>query len=139
LTITPRSPRRGQPGRTEAQRPRPSCWRLGVEGGASALCLTHPTRLSIEPLRHVHLPAFRTIAGLLGARRLVYLPDDDPIILDTAKSEGASLDECIAELQRRWGPPQASVEELDPELVRRSDFCVPSAWYVETLPSDPAR
>jgi hypothetical protein len=89
--------------------------------------------LSIEPLRHVHLPAFRKIAGLLGASRLVYLPDDDPIILDAARSEGASLDDCISELGRRWGPPRASVEVIDLEVVRATDHGVPTVWYTETI------
>jgi hypothetical protein len=71
--------------------------------------------LSFEPLRRVHLPALRKIAGLLGASRIVYLPDDDPV-LDAAKLEGASLDDCIGELGRRWGPPQVSIEVIDPEV-----------------------
>ena len=37
---------------------------------------------SIEPLRRVHLPAFRKVAALLGATQIVYMPDDDPIIYD---------------------------------------------------------
>jgi hypothetical protein len=91
--------------------------------------------LSIEPLRRVHLPAFRKIAGLLGARRIVYLPDDDAIILDAATSEGASLDDCISDLGRRWGPPQACVEDIDPDVVRATEHGVPTAWYLEMLPS----
>jgi hypothetical protein len=88
--------------------------------------------LSIEPLRRVHLSALRKIAGLLDANRIVYLPDDDPV-LDAARFEGASLDDCIGELGRRWGPPQASIEVIDPEVVRATDHRVPSVWYVESL------
>jgi hypothetical protein len=90
--------------------------------------------LSLEPLRRVHLPAFRKIAGLLGASRIVYLSDDAPIILDAGRLEGASLDECIGELGRRWEPPQASVDAIDLEVVRAVEHGVPTAWYVEWLP-----
>jgi hypothetical protein len=90
--------------------------------------------LSIKPLRRVHLPALRTIAGLLGASRLVYLPDDDPI-LDAATLDGASLDDCISELRRRWGASQASVEDIEPEVVRATEHGVPTVWYLEMLPS----
>jgi hypothetical protein len=34
----------------------------------------------------------------------------------------------------RVEPPQASVEEIDPEVARRCDFGVPAVRYVETLP-----
>jgi hypothetical protein len=90
--------------------------------------------LTIEPLRRVHLPAFRKIAGLLGASRIVYLPDDDPII-DAARSDGSPLDDCVAELERRWGPPLASIEVIDEEVARATDFGVPTVWHVEMLPS----
>jgi hypothetical protein len=89
--------------------------------------------LSIDPLRRVHLPAFRKVAALLGANRIVYMPDDDLVIYD-ARSEGSTLDDCIAELERRWGPPQASVEVIDPEVIRATDHGVPSVWFVETIP-----
>jgi hypothetical protein len=95
--------------------------------------------LSIEPLRRVHLAAFRKIAGLVGARRIVYLPDDDLIILDAARLEGASLDDCISESRWRWGPSQASVEDIDPEVVRATEHGVPTAWYLEMLPGRSGR
>jgi hypothetical protein len=95
--------------------------------------------LSIEPLRRVHLPAFRKIAGLLGASRIVYLHDDDLIILDAARLEGAPVEYCISELGRRWGPPQASVEDIEPEVVRATERGVPTVWYLEMLPVGLAR
>ena len=88
--------------------------------------------LSIEPLRRVHLSAFRKLAALLGAKRIVYMPDDDPIIYD-ARLEGATLDDCIAELRRRWGPPQKTVELINPAVVREADHRVPSVWFLETI------
>jgi hypothetical protein len=89
--------------------------------------------LSIDPLRRVHLPAFRKIAALLGGSRVVYMPDDDLIIYD-ARSEGATLDDCIAALKRRWGPPQESVEVIDPDVVQATNHGVPTVWFVETIP-----
>jgi hypothetical protein len=88
--------------------------------------------LSIESLRRAHLPAFRTIAERLGASRIVYLPDDDRILYDMAM-EGASLDDCIAEMERRWGPPLASVEVIDPDVVEATEYGVPEVWHLEVL------
>ena len=70
---------------------------------------------------------------MLGANRIVYMPDDDLVIYD-ARSEGSTLGDCIAELKRRWGPPQASVEMIDPEVVRATEHGVPTVWFVETIP-----
>jgi hypothetical protein len=88
--------------------------------------------LSIEPLRRAHLPAFRAIARALGASRVVYLGDDDPIT-DAAEYDGASLDACIAEMERRWWPPQPSIESIAPDVVKATDHRVPSVWYIETI------
>jgi hypothetical protein len=88
--------------------------------------------LSIEPIRRVHLPAFRSIALALGANRIAYIPDDDLLTLD-AMNDGASLDECIAEMGRRWGPPQASVESIDRRIVEATDHGVPMVWFLEEV------
>ena len=91
--------------------------------------------LSIEPLRRVHLAAFRSIASVLGARRLVFFHDggiaDDlvPAIIE----DGITYDECIAMLQRAYGAPQPSVEEIAPEIIAETEHHVPLVWYVETL------
>jgi hypothetical protein len=91
--------------------------------------------LSIEPLRRVHLAAFRSIARVLGARRLVFFSDGG--IADYLElaviDDGITQEECIATLQRAYGPPQPSVEEIAPEIVAETDHRVPSVWYVETI------
>jgi hypothetical protein len=92
--------------------------------------------LAIEPLRQVHTPAFRRIAAALGAGRLAFLPDDDPLTLD-ARLDGASLDDCITQMTQRWGPPQGSVEAIRLEIVRVTDFGVPTVWFLEDIPQDP--
>jgi len=89
--------------------------------------------LSIEPARRVHLPAFRRIAEALGASRIAYLPDDDPLEF-AATIDGASLDDCIAEMGRRWGPPQASIEMIAPEVIQAAEYRVPSVWFLEDVP-----
>jgi hypothetical protein len=88
--------------------------------------------LSIEPARRVHVPAFRSIAVALGASRIAYLRDDDPLTLD-ALTDGASLDDCIAEMGRRWGPPQASVECIAQEIVEATEHGVPTVWFLEEV------
>jgi hypothetical protein len=89
--------------------------------------------LSIDPLRQVHLLAFRRIAEVLGASRIAYLPDDDPLEF-AATIDGASLDDCIAEMGRRWGPPQASIEMIAPEVIQAAEYRVPSVWFLEDVP-----
>ena len=88
--------------------------------------------LSIEPARRVHVPAFRSIAFALGASRIAYLHDHDPLTLD-ALYDGASLDDCVAEMGRRWGPPQASVESIAPEIAEATEHGVPSVWFLEEV------
>lgn len=94
--------------------------------------------LSIEPLRRIHVLAFRSIARTLGARRIVYLPDDDNIIWD-ATHEGASLDSCLAALDRGYGPPQRAIEAIEPDVVRMTDHRAPDVWYLETLDAQAER
>jgi hypothetical protein len=91
--------------------------------------------LSLEPLRRVHLCAFRRIAALLGATRILYMPDDESITGD-ARWEGATFDDCAAELRRRWGPPQAGLDEIEPLVVQAADHGVPRVWFAESVSGD---
>jgi hypothetical protein len=50
-----------------------------------------------------------------------------------ATFDGASLDDCIAEMGRRWGSPQASVETIAPEVIQATAHRVPSVWFLERL------
>ena len=47
--------------------------------------------------------------------------------------DGASLDDCIAEMGRKWGPPQASVESIAPEIAEATEHGVPSVWFLEAV------
>ncbi len=88
--------------------------------------------LSIEPLRQVHLRAFRDIARLLGGTRLTYFPDDD-FVDDALYRENASQGECVELLLKRYGPPQPSVESIAPKIAAAVEKGVPQVWYVEDL------
>ncbi len=67
--------------------------------------------LTIEPLRAVHLSAFRRVAGCLRGSRLLLLPDASDVGYD-AMREGMSQEECVVRLRQEYGPPQPSVEAI---------------------------
>jgi hypothetical protein len=91
--------------------------------------------LSIEPLRKVHLQAFRSIAQLLGSERLVFFPDggiaDD--LVPASIRDGITQEECIATLQRVYGAPQPSIDNVAPEVVAETKHTVPLVWYIEAV------
>jgi hypothetical protein len=85
--------------------------------------------LAIEPLRRVHLVAFRAIAWTLGAGRMAVYPDSDEI--DGLFWDGYTLRECVQRMQRRWGAPQESIEQIDPGIVAAAELYLPSpVWFV---------
>jgi hypothetical protein len=86
--------------------------------------------LSIEPLRRVHLAAFRQIAGSLGSRCLVFYADSCEV--DDLFWGGRSQWECIELMERMWGPPQRSVEEIEPQIAAAAEHTVPMAWFLES-------
>jgi hypothetical protein len=85
--------------------------------------------LSIDPLRQVHLEAFRSIARALEATKLVYFADDD--FVNDLFWDGKAQEECIALLEQMCGPPQASIDLIDPKIARATEHGVPTVWYVE--------
>jgi hypothetical protein len=87
--------------------------------------------LSIDPLLHVHLAAFRSIARALESTKLVYFADND--VVDGLFLEGKNQDECVALLEQSWGPHQASIESIDPKIVQATEHGVPTIWYVERI------
>lgn len=112
---------------------------LYIEFGARVAVISTGGRwrgfLSIEPLRRVHLSAFREIARILGARRMAFFPSegiaDDlrPAVID----DGISQDDCLAMLRRCYGPAQPSVEDIAPDIIAETEHCAPSVWYLEEL------
>jgi len=91
--------------------------------------------LSIEPLRRVHLAAFRSIARAIGSPKLVLCGDQyDDAAIDAFYEKG-SQDDCIAALHSDLGPPQPSIDSIAPSLVAEAEHCPPAVWFVDVLPS----
>ena len=89
--------------------------------------------LSIEPLRRVHLAAFRAIADALGSAEMAICADCEDDAADAFISGGTQAD-CVAPLGARLGPPQPSVEVIGPEVVSKAEHGVPAVWYLEGRP-----
>jgi len=83
--------------------------------------------LTIEPLRRVHLAAFRAIARALGADRMAVCLDSDEV--DDLFWDGGHLRDCEGCMRDRWGPPQASIEWIDPAIVAAAETCPPPVWF----------
>ena len=90
--------------------------------------------LSIEPLRRVHLPAFRAIARAMGSAKLALCADSRDDVSDVFLADG-SQDDCVAVMRSAMGPPQPSVESIAPDIVAQTEHGVPSVWFLE---GDPA-
>src|SRR5437870_3919805 len=63
--------------------------------------------LTIDPLRQVHLAAFRAIARALGSTTMAVCADARDDVSDVFLEKG-SLADCIAQLKSAMGPPQTS-------------------------------
>ena len=87
---------------------------------------------TIRPLQAVHLPAFKSVARVLGGTRLILIPEENGPIWDAAMYEGASLDQCIALIRKTWGDPHPKTEVVteDVQVYYRRKF---PAWYVESV------
>jgi hypothetical protein len=86
--------------------------------------------LSIEPLRRVHVAAFRAIASALGCKQLAICHDSCNAVEDTFLA-GGSQEECIAKLRAALGPPQPSLDSITAEIVQQTEHGVPSVWYLD--------
>lgn len=86
--------------------------------------------LSIEPLRRSHLAAFRQIAGAFGSSCMALYADSSEV--DDLFWGGQSHWECIELMERLWGPPQPSVDEIDPCIVAATERTVPRMWFLES-------
>jgi hypothetical protein len=85
--------------------------------------------LTIEPLRRIHLAAFRQIAGAFCSGCMALYGDSCEI--DDLFWGGQSQWECIEFMERIWGPPQPSVEEIDPRIAEAAERTVPEVWFLE--------
>ena len=89
--------------------------------------------LSIEPLRRVHMAAFRKIADSLGSTSLALYADSCEV--DDLFWAGRTQWECVELMERMWGPPQWSVEEIDPKISLAAERTVPLGWFLESTES----
>jgi hypothetical protein len=86
--------------------------------------------LAIEPLRRVHLLAFRAIARALGASLLALYADSDEV--DDLIWGGRPPWECVERMEQIWGPPQGSVEDVNRSIVAAAEMYLPSSvWFLE--------
>ena len=86
--------------------------------------------LSIQPLREVHVAAFRAIARALCSSKLALCADSRDDVADVFLANGTQ-DECIAQLRSAMGDPQPSVELIAPEVVAQTEHGVPSVWFLD--------
>ena len=109
---------------------------LLVNFGLHVICIYASARwsgfLTIEPLRTVHLTAFRSIARCVGGTRLLLLPDAMDEGYDVI-NEALSQDECAARLRNKYGPPQPSVTAIPPGAFTASVPGSHLVWFSEAL------
>lgn len=87
--------------------------------------------LSFEPLRRVHVAAFRAIAETMRSELMAICHDSSPA-WETFHN-GSTLEQCIASLRYALGPPQPSVASVAPNVVQQAKHRVPDVWYLERL------
>ena len=85
--------------------------------------------VSNEPLRRVHLAAFRQIAVSVGSSTLALYADSCEV--DDLFWGGGTQWECIELMERIWGPPHLSVEQIDPKVSLAAESSVPLVWFLE--------
>lgn len=87
--------------------------------------------LSIEPLRLVHLAAFKAISAAMGASCMALFPDFEEV--DELLWDGRCAWACIGRLERTWGQPQKSVAEISPRVSEAAKRTVPNVWFLEDV------
>jgi hypothetical protein len=90
--------------------------------------------LDIEPLRRVHLIAFRAIARALGASFMALYADSCEV--NDLFWGGRPAWECVERMEQLWGPSQ--VEDVDSGIVDAADARLPfSVWFLEGVKRTP--
>jgi hypothetical protein len=87
--------------------------------------------LSIEPLRCVHLCAFRDVGRALEASCMALYADSCEV--DDLFWDGRSQRDCLELMERMWGPPQCSVAVIDRRVAASAEHTVPSVWFLENV------
>lgn len=89
--------------------------------------------LTFPPLHRVHVAAFRSIAAALGSEKLAITHDSVESVAEAFWS-GATQSECIAGLEAELGPPQPSLDRIEPWIIAEAEHKVPRVWYLDVLP-----
>lgn len=109
---------------------------FSVHFGRLVACVGALCRFSsfatIRSLQSAYLPAFKSIARVLGGTRVVLMPEENAPVWDAGMYQGASLDEYIALVRSVWGEPHPRTEVVTDSLEAyyRRKFPV---WYVESV------
>ena len=85
--------------------------------------------LSIEPLRRVHLDAFRLISRAFESTCMALYADSCKI--DDMFSGEKSQWECIEMMERMWGPPLQDIDQIDRNIAAAAKRMVPEVWFLE--------
>jgi hypothetical protein len=88
--------------------------------------------LSIDPLRRVHLAAFRSIARVMGSPTMALCSDARGDVTEVFIPNG-SQEQCIAQMRSAMGLPQPSVDVIGPEIVAQAGHDIPAVWFLERV------
>ena len=86
--------------------------------------------LSIQPLRSIHILAFKSIANAFDAKTFRCFPDND--FASDAFCDGANFDSCCAILDERFGEAVLLSDAVDSDLVEKTETGCPAMQYVST-------
>ena len=86
--------------------------------------------LTIPPLRDVHRAAFLSIARAVGATGIIFVPDYADDLIEAAE-EGKCFGECLSIIEKKWGPMQSDLDEIQPSVVADCATCPPKVWFLQ--------
>ena len=86
--------------------------------------------LTIEPLRRVHLAAFRRVADCLGSRSIAICHDSCDAATDAFWS-GHPQEVSVAALRSAYGTSQPSLDDIAWPVATEAERTVPNVWYLE--------
>lgn len=108
---------------------------LFVDINSHAVCVSPIARwrnfLRVQPLRSIHIRAFKSLLIAFGTNTARCFPEDD--IVEGAFWEGADFPTCCELLDQRYGPAISLEDAIDPELANSAEHCCPLLQYVMTI------
>ena len=91
-----------------------------------------------ESLRTLHVSALRSIGKALGGSRLIIFEEKTNCsdeVREAALFKNRSIDECMTTMRANLGPPQPSIQSIDPQLGRITRGYGPPVWFFEPVKS----